>query len=82
MSSNQSLLGNAPPLRFRDDIHDEHKENVSERIKEVRYINQELFNSLDKKIKNSSKSAIDLARGTAAHKEHVTNEPIGNCYEL
>ena len=78
----QPLLGNVPPLRFRDGIHDVHKEKVSDRIKEVKCINQELFNSLDKKIKNSNKSAIELARGTAAHREHVTNEPMENCYEL
>ena len=29
-----------------------------------------------------SKSAIDLVRGTPAHREHVTNEPEESCYEL
>ena len=29
-----------------------------------------------------SKSAIDLVRGTPAHREHVANEPVDNCYEL
>ena len=62
----QPLSGNVPPLRFRDGIHDEYKEDIPEHIKEVKCINQKLFSSFDTKIKNVSKPAIDLARETPA----------------
>ena len=35
----QSLLGNVSPLKFRDGIHEEYKENVSERIQEIKCTN-------------------------------------------
>ena len=55
-------------------IKEEHKESVPEHIKDIKSINQKLFNSFDEKIKNVSKSAIDIARETAAHMHHSTNK--------
>ena len=77
-----SLLGNVPPLQFRDSINEKHKESVPEHIKDIKSINQKLFNSFDEKIKNVSKSAIDIARETTAHMHHSTNKSEENCYEL
>ena len=70
----QSLLGNVPPLQFRDKISEEHKECVPEHIKDIKIINERLFNSFDEKIKNINKSAIDIARETDSHIHHCAND--------